>query len=54
MLVKAMMSQYEGATTKVWVGSGLSEEFVVKVGEHQESVMSTILFVTVAEDARED
>ena len=34
MLVKAVMSLYEGATTKVWVGSKLSEKIFVKVGVH--------------------
>ena len=34
ILVKAVMSHYEGAETKVRVGSGLSEEFSVKVGVH--------------------
>ena len=32
ILVKAVMSLYEGAETKVSVGLGLSEEFSVKVG----------------------
>ena len=34
ILVKAVMSLYEGAETKVRVGSSLSEEFSVKVGVH--------------------
>ena len=32
ILVKAVMSLYKGAETKVRVGSGQSEEFLVKVG----------------------
>ena len=43
-LVEAVMSLYEGAETKVRVGSGLSEEFSVKVGVHQRSVLSPLLF----------
>ena len=38
ILVKAMMSLYEGAERNFRVGSGLSEEFSVKVGVHQGSV----------------
>ena len=34
MLVKAVMSLYEGATTKVSFGAKLSEEIFVKVGVH--------------------
>ena len=44
ILVKAVMSLYEGAETKVRVGSGLSEEFSVKVGVHHGSVLSPLLF----------
>ena len=40
-LVKAVMSLYERAETKVRVGSGLSEEFSVKIG-----CTSKILVVT--------
>ena len=39
-MVKAVMSLYEGATTKVRVGSGYSDEFSVTVGVHQGSVLS--------------
>ena len=38
ILVKAVMSLCEAAETKVRVGSGLSEEFSMKVGVHQGSV----------------
>ena len=50
------MSLYEGANTRVRVGSELSEEFEVKVGMCQESVLSPFLFsvvVDVIEIARE-
>ena len=37
VLVKAVMSLYEGSRTKVRVGSGFSEEFGVRVGVYQGS-----------------
>jgi len=40
IMVKAVMSLHEGAKTKFRVESGLSEEFFVKVGVHQGSVLS--------------
>ena len=49
-LVKAVMSLYEGAETKIRVGSGLLEEFFVKVGVHQGSVLSPLLFSMVYYD----
>ena len=50
ILVKAVMSLYKGAETKVRAGSGLSEEFSVKVSEHQESVLSPLLFAMVIDE----
>ena len=47
ILVKAVMSLYEGAELKVSVGSGLSKEFSMKVGVHQGSVLSRLLFAMV-------
>ena len=37
------MSLYDGAKTKVKVGSVYSLEFEVKVGAHQESLLSPLL-----------
>ena len=48
------MSLYEGAETKVRVGSGLSEEFSVKVGVHQGSVLSPLLFAMVIDEVTEN
>ena len=48
VLVRSVMSLYEGAKTRVRVDSELSEEFEVKVGMHQGSVLSLFLFALVA------
>ena len=53
ILVKAVMSLYEGAETKVRVGSGLPEEFSVKVGVHQGSVLSPLLLAMVIDEVTE-
>ena len=53
-LVKAVMSLYEGAETKLRVGSGLSVKFSVKVGVHQESVLSPLLFAMVIDEVTEN
>ena len=50
LLVKAVMSLYEGAETKVGVGSGLPEEFSVKVVVHQGSVLLPLLFAMVIDE----
>ena len=57
VIVRAVMSLYHGAKTKVRVGSELSEEFSVQVGVHQESVMSPLFFAiavdVISENAAE-
>ena len=53
VLVKAVMSLYEGSRTKVRVGSGLSEEFGVRVGVHQGSVISPLIFASVVDAVTE-
>ena len=47
VLVPAALSLYDGAKTRVRVGSACSEEFEVKVGVHQGSVVSPLLFAIV-------
>ena len=47
VMVKAVMNLYEDPTTTVKVGSEFSDQFPVKVGVHQESVLSTLLFAIV-------
>ena len=49
VMVRSVMSLYEGAVTKVRVDSELSEEFEVKVEIHQGSVLSPFLFVVVVD-----
>ena len=53
VLVKAVMSLYEGSRTKVRVGSGLSEEFGVRVGVHQGSVISPLIFAIMVDAVTE-
>ena len=48
-LVRAVMAMYERARTVVRTRDGNSEEFEVKVGVHQGSVLSPLLFVVVME-----
>jgi len=47
--VKAVMAMYEGAQTVVRTTEGDSKAFKVKVGLHQGSVLSPLLFVIVME-----
>ena len=49
MLIQAVMSLYEGSRTKVRVGSGTSGEFWVRVGVHQGSVLSLLIFAIVVD-----
>ena len=49
VIVRAVMSLYDGAKTRVRVGSAYLEEFEVKVGVHQRSVLLPLLFAIVAD-----
>ena len=49
VIVRAVMSLYDGAKTRVTVGSAYSEEFEVNVGVHQGSVLSPLLFAIVVD-----
>ena len=48
------MSLYDGAKTRVRVGSAYSEEFEVNVGVHQGSVLSPLLFAIVVDVVTEN
>ena len=48
VLVRSVMSMYEGAKTRVRVDSELSEEFEVNVGMHQGCIILHLLFTIVA------
>ena len=48
-LVRLVQSMYKDVRSRVRVGSGYSEEFGVKVGVHQGSVPSPLLFIIVLE-----
>ena len=47
VMVRAKMSLYDDAKTRVRVGLELLEEFEVKVSVHQGSVLSPLFFVTM-------
>ena len=57
VIVRAVMSLYHGAKTKVRVGYELSQEFLVQVGVHQGFVLSPLLLAitvdVISENARE-
>ena len=56
VIVRAVMSLYQGAKTKVRVGSVLSHEFLAQVGLLQRSVLSPLLYAiamnVISENAR--
>ena len=49
VLIRSVMSMHDGAKTRVRVDSELSQEFEVKVGMHQGSVLSSFLFAVVVD-----
>ena len=49
VMVRAVMSLCDGAKTRVRVGSACTEELEVKVGVHQGSVLSPLLFAIVVD-----
>ena len=48
-IVRLVQRMYANARSRVRVGEGYSEEFEVKVGVHQGSVLSSLLFIIVLE-----
>ena len=49
VMVRAVMSLYDGLKTRVRVGSAYSEELEVKVGVHQGSVLWPLLFAIIVD-----
>ena len=54
VIVRAVMSLYDGAKTRVRVGSAYSEKFQVIVDVHQGSVLSPLLFAIVVDAITEN
>ena len=54
VMVTAVMSLYEGVKTRVIVGQELSDEFEVKVGVHQGSVLWPLVFAIVVDVVTEN
>ena len=54
VMVRAVMSLYEGVKTRIRVGLELSEELEVKVGVHQGSVVLLLVFVIVVDIVTEN
>ena len=48
-IVRLVQGMYSNASSRVRVGEGYSKEFEVKVGVHQGSVFSPLLFIIVLE-----
>ena len=48
-IVRMVQGMYANAQSRVHVGEGYSEEFEVKDGVHQDSVLSPLLFIIVLE-----
>ena len=49
-----VMALYSGARSRVRTIAGLSEEFEMKVGVHQGSALSPLLFIIVMEEATKE
>ena len=49
VLVRSVLSLYDGAKTRVRIDSVLSEQFEDKMGMHQASVLSTYVFAVVVD-----
>ena len=48
-LVHMVQSMYKDVRSRVRVDDGYSEEFVVRFGVHQDSILSPLLFIIVLE-----
>ena len=54
VMVRAVMSVYEGAKTRVRVGLELSKDFEVEVGVYQGSVLSLLVFAIMVDVVTEN
>ena len=54
VMVRAVMNLYDGVKTRVRDGLEFSKEFEVKVGVHQESVLSPLVFAILVEVVTEN
>ena len=52
-IVRVIMSMYEGATTTVRCGTGGTQRFEIRVGVHQGSCLSPLLFIIVMDAVSE-
>ena len=52
-IVRLVQGMYANALSRIRVGEGYSEEFEVKVGVHQSSVLSPLLFIVLEALSRE-
>ncbi len=53
-LIKLVMALYENSTSKVKAPVGISEEFSIRVGVHQGSALSSLLFIVVMQEATKE
>ena len=53
-ILKLVQGMYENVRTRVWFGECLTDKFEVKVGVHQGSVLSPLLFIIVLEALSQD
>ena len=54
VMVRAVMSLYDGAKTRVRVGSAYSEDFKIKVGVHQGPMLSPLWFAIIVDAITEN
>ncbi len=53
-LIKLVMALYVNSTSKVKTAAGVSEEFSIRVGVHQGSALSPLIFIVVMQEATKE